>query len=226
MSVSNLSSGIRPGVCTSESRHAAPCEELKTCKRCEQAKPLDQYYKDSRGKGGLFARCKKCHNSSAMNWAKNNRDKVNSIAKTYRDNHKQETAERVSAYYEKNRSSLLVKKKQYRETQKEVISEYQKEWYKRNPQKGSEYAHRRRVRILNGDVRTVTNKDWVSLLNRFDNRCAYCGCREELTKDHVVPISRGGRHSVGNIVPACWKCNMSKGAKFLVEWNQKPSHTL
>lgn len=39
-----------------------------------------------------------------------------------------------------------------------------------------------------------------------------------MTLDHVFPLSRGGRHCVGNIVPACGQCNHSKGALTVVEW--------
>jgi len=38
--------------------------------------------------------------------------------------------------------------------------------------------------------------------------------------DHVVPLIRGGRHSVGNIIPACRSCNSSKGGKFIIEWKK------
>lgn len=44
--------------------------------------------------------------------------------------------------------------------------------------------------------------------------CLYCGNpfhRGELTRDHVVPISRGGRDEWQNVVTACWHCNVRKG---------------
>ena len=43
--------------------------------------------------------------------------------------------------------------------------------------------------------------------------CAYCGKPvppRELTMDHVVPMSRGGRSSKGNVVAACKECNNRK----------------
>ncbi len=43
--------------------------------------------------------------------------------------------------------------------------------------------------------------------------CHYCGRHfppEELTMDHVVPLSRGGRSVKGNIVPCCRECNSRK----------------
>ena len=50
--------------------------------------------------------------------------------------------------------------------------------------------------------------------------CQYCGGRrpvEELTFDHVVPRSRGGRTSWNNVVTACSGCNLSKGSRLLSE---------
>lgn len=44
-------------------------------------------------------------------------------------------------------------------------------------------------------------------------KCHYCGKTvgaENLTLDHVIPISRGGRSTKGNCVPCCKECNNSK----------------
>ena len=52
-------------------------------------------------------------------------------------------------------------------------------------------------------------------------QCYYCGKkvdREEITMDHVVPLSRGGRSTKGNIVPACKECNNKKKYLLPVEW--------
>lgn len=43
--------------------------------------------------------------------------------------------------------------------------------------------------------------------------CVYCGSEEDLTFDHVVPRSKGGRTSWTNIVAACSPCNLRKGGK-------------
>jgi 5-methylcytosine-specific restriction endonuclease McrA len=43
--------------------------------------------------------------------------------------------------------------------------------------------------------------------------CQYCGSPEDLTFDHVIPRSRGGRTSWENIVTACAPCNLSKGGR-------------
>ena len=43
------------------------------------------------------------------------------------------------------------------------------------------------------------------------NQCVYCGNKERLTLDHVVPRSLGGRDSWDNLVTACQACNAEKG---------------
>ena len=43
--------------------------------------------------------------------------------------------------------------------------------------------------------------------------CTYCGSAEDLTFDHVVPRSKGGRTSWDNIVAACSPCNLRKGGR-------------
>ncbi|KAK9155069.1 hypothetical protein Sjap_002549 [Stephania japonica] len=51
--------------------------------------------------------------------------------------------------------------------------------------------------------------------------CQYCRSRENLTIDHVLPISRGGEWEWENLVTACSKCNSRKGQKTLEEANMK-----
>lgn len=51
---------------------------------------------------------------------------------------------------------------------------------------------------------------------RDNNTCQYCGRklpRKELTIDHVIPKSRGGRTTWENVVTACVECNTRKGNK-------------
>jgi len=51
----------------------------------------------------------------------------------------------------------------------------------------------------------------VFLRDRFT--CQYCGSREDLTFDHLVPRSRGGQTRWDNVVTACSPCNLRKGAR-------------
>jgi 5-methylcytosine-specific restriction endonuclease McrA len=56
----------------------------------------------------------------------------------------------------------------------------------------------------------------TALFARDRNLCLYCGgrfTRGELTRDHVVPLSRGGADCWENVVSACLHCNVRKGGR-------------
>ena len=61
----------------------------------------------------------------------------------------------------------------------------------------------------------------VFLRDRFS--CVYCGDGDELTFDHLIPRSRGGRTTWDNVVTACSDCNLRKGGRLLAEAGMSPS---
>jgi 5-methylcytosine-specific restriction protein A len=53
--------------------------------------------------------------------------------------------------------------------------------------------------------------------------CHYCGGRfahHQLTMDHQIPLSRGGRSTKDNLVPCCKQCNDAKKTLLPAEWQQ------
>ena len=54
-----------------------------------------------------------------------------------------------------------------------------------------------------------------NIFRRDANTCQYCGSKKDLTIDHVVPVSKGGKNTWTNMVTACHKCNNKKGDKSL-----------
>ncbi len=71
-----------------------------------------------------------------------------------------------------------------------------------------------------------------AVLLRDGGRCQYCGGRAD-SVDHVIPKSRGGRHSWDNVVAACRPCNTRKSDKLLASTNltlralpRPPAHRL
>ena len=56
-----------------------------------------------------------------------------------------------------------------------------------------------------------TAAQWGSLVKEFNGRCVRCGSTDGVTKDHIVPIYRGGSDAIENIQPLCVRCNSSKG---------------
>src|SRR5438874_4762675 len=63
----------------------------------------------------------------------------------------------------------------------------------------------------------------VFLRDRFV--CQYCGSRDDLTFDHLLPRSRGGHTTWINVVAACSFCNLRKGNKTPAESRMWPSQT-
>lgn len=54
-----------------------------------------------------------------------------------------------------------------------------------------------------------------NLFLRDEFSCQYCGATGEMTFDHVIPRSRGGRTTWENVVAACGRCNLTKGDRSL-----------
>lgn len=62
-----------------------------------------------------------------------------------------------------------------------------------------------------------------SLLSRDNYMCQYCGATDgQLTIDHVIPRSRGGKTEWTNVVAACVPCNRKKGNKLPAEIKMFP----
>lgn len=73
----------------------------------------------------------------------------------------------------------------------------------------------------------------LSILNRFDNKCSYCGCAlclKNLSVDHLIPKRRGSNqekfnynevNDVNNFIPCCKSCNSSKGSMILEVWRKE-----
>jgi len=84
------------------------------------------------------------------------------------------------------------------------------EWAQRNPQNISKNSAIRRARLWKIDG-SHTEAEWESLKETFDFKCVYCNKKTKLTKDHIIPISKGGDDYITNIQPLCSKCNTTKG---------------
>lgn len=99
----------------------------------------------------------------------------------------------------------------------EEVRRRERAWSKANPVKVAAKRAARRARIL-GAEGSHTIEEWHAVCEEFGGLCAYCGEEKPLTRDHVVPLVRGGSHYIDNIVPACLSCNSSKGARTAEEF--------
>ena len=82
-------------------------------------------------------------------------------------------------------------------------------------------ASRRRARRVAASGSDLTDAQWHEILDAW-TRCAYCGDEQSaLQRDCVLPISRGGRYTVENVVPACRSCNASKFNDEVTGWMRR-----
>ena len=86
--------------------------------------------------------------------------------------------------------------------------------------RAARYAKRRKNRMAKRD-HDLTDEQWADLQEAW-NGCAYCGASGvPMQKDTVLAISRGGRYTIDNVVPACRSCNASKCKDEVTGWMRR-----
>lgn len=79
-------------------------------------------------------------------------------------------------------------------------------------------AARRRQRRMRSISHDLSDEQWAALQEAWGG-CAYCGALgEAMQRDCVLALSRGGRYTLDNIVPACRSCNTSKCNEEVTGW--------
>jgi hypothetical protein len=64
----------------------------------------------------------------------------------------------------------------------------------------------------------LTAGEWAALREAWAG-CAYCGTTDAaLQRDCMLALSRGGRYTLDNVVPACRSCNASKSNEEVTRW--------
>ena len=123
----------------------------------------------------------------------------------------------VSLYHSKKKEQKREYDYHYRIRNRQRIKKVKDLYHYNNRELERSIAHARRARKNENGVFVVSKKELSKL---YRSPCFYCGSSNKITIDHVVPISRGGTHGIGNLVPACAFCNGSKNSKFLIEWKR------
>ena len=79
-------------------------------------------------------------------------------------------------------------------------------------------ASRKRARRMQKVEHDLSAEQWAALTEAWGG-CAYCGSTGgALQRDCVLALSRGGRYTLANIVPACRSCNASKCNDEVTGW--------
>jgi 5-methylcytosine-specific restriction endonuclease McrA len=204
--------------------------QYKTCNRCKANKPLDEFHKSSSAKDGHRNQCKSCTALADATRYQKDAKKHRQRALSYYYEHKEQSAETASKRYFANRDETSKKRAQLRKDNiwkykkqerasylrnKEQKRKYSSDYSKQNPEKSLERNSRRRARLKNA----ITFKVDSSELKQMKNRgCLFCGSKKEINIDHIIPLSRGGSHSIGNLMPLCDHCNSTKYNKTIMEW--------
>ena len=91
----------------------------------------------------------------------------------------------------------------------------------RKPNSRRARAARRRTRRVKAAVNDLTDTQWTAIRQAWGG-CAYCGASDTpLQRDCVMAISRGGRYTLDNVVPACPACNASKCNDEVTGWMRR-----
>lgn len=92
----------------------------------------------------------------------------------------------------------------------------------RNKRRHNKFVSKEKCRT--GEAPDLSLEAWKSCMVYFRGCCAYCGkpegraAADKLDRDHLVPISKGGKTVKNNVIPACRKCNRGRGNKDWKEW--------
>jgi 5-methylcytosine-specific restriction endonuclease McrA len=83
-------------------------------------------------------------------------------------------------------------------------------WKKRNPEK---------IRAQGARKRNWCNEP-IPPDFQLSDRCFNCGSTENLTLEHLTPVSKGGSNDLSNLATLCRTCNSSKGSKTIEEFTK------
>lgn len=175
-------------------------EHMQTCNKCFVEKPLSEYYKYARNSSGHEYSCKDCRKIYRSNLWREHKDEM------YSRNRKWAKANPHKFYeYQKNQG-------------REKLSANHRKWASKNREHLRDKANKRRAMIANNGIYEILPKHMKLL---YASPCIYCGATENISLDHVIPVSRGGTHGIGNLVSACLSCNSSKHNHFITEWKKR-----
>lgn len=198
-------------------------EPTRTCSKCKHALPLSSgFYRDKRGPGGYRSNCKDCCAAANMAryWAK--RDQVRAQQAIYRADpeHRRIDREKSARWRAEHPDWARASVAAYRSRPENRARQRQRlrAWRQANPERKREHDRRREVlkRQMHGGG-TIPRDLLAAKLAYWGWRCWIRGpnCRVVPDQwDHVKPLSKGGRHLLANLRPACNPCNSSKWARW------------
>ncbi len=207
---------------------------VKVCASCKEAKPLSDFSNRKASPDGHHYYCRLCSDEKCKADRAKHREKRKQQQKESRDNNKDEINRRNRERYSKDeqkREKARASASEWANNNKERKKKNLEKWRLNNrdkwnaTQKKSRWEHidkyrakwvivssTRRSRIRGADGNFLI-EEWEALKDKYHYTCLCCKRKEpeiQLTVDHVVPISKGGKNDISNIQPLCLSCNSSK----------------
>lgn len=193
---------------------------MKICSKCGKEKDIDKFSKDSQKKDGLRSSCKSCKSLYDKIYVEKNKEYKYEKNKEYRGSRKAEKAKYDKEYREANKEHVLRRKREYYHFN--GGSDANKVWRKKNKELVRSYAHNAKAkrRSLLAES-SLTNKQLTEWKIKQEKVCSYClvECKHSYHIDHIMPLTRGGKHEITNLTISCPQCNHSKGNKTIDEWS-------
>ena len=204
--------------------------DLKRCGTCGQEKERSEFHKNRNTLDGLCYRCKPCacaagreryrknpekRRARAREWKAENKEAVRDYIRQYREENSDKLAEQSREWHRNNRERRRVTHREWRSANKDAENQKRRECYATPEGRaaGARHRHTRRDRERNTE-NTLTAGEWGLILELQAGRCAICGrlFDDDLrpTRDHIVPVSKGGGLTFGNVQALCQSCNSSK----------------
>lgn len=128
-------------------------------------------------------------------------------------------AKKARQYYLENRERIIERVGRRQRENPEENAKYQSEWRKRNPGKHVQYQLSRRATLMGAEIDNPVTLE--QLISFFGPHCMFPDCdKDDLTSDHVMPLSLGGAHAAWNQQILCRSHNAAKSNRSCADYRQ------
>lgn len=152
----------------------------------------------------------------------NHREEILARNKAYRLSHKQQWNERSARWRKNNLEKSAEIQHRWYESNKKEFNRNHRKYVKEHPEIYVAASQKRRALKAKSAINLAAIQKWMQRVRSSKNsRCYYCSnlvSGSDLHFDHIIPLSKGGPHTVENLCVSCAKCNLTKRAKHITAW--------